>query len=590
MSNFSPSMTLGGMDYIAPSAECILPTKAVALAAKAAAAAQGDATVTRHDPGQPLPLAVHPPATRQEVMKITLQDCLACSGCVTTAETILVEAQSRRELCSCLGLRYTEPEAATEEEERLRAARAAADPPPVELTEEERAARRQRPVLVTVSEQSAASLAAHCGLSAAEAFATVVGFFRQVMLATAEDDNHSDSNCEVSKVCSERAVYVSDLRWALDISARLTAEEYERRVAAATANEGDDPPTTKLLPMLVSACPGWVCYCEKQGGALLPLLCPVLSPQGVAGSLVKRTAVGGPAAALYHVSIQPCFDRKLEAARDGYFPPGEAPVRTTEAGEPIPTPYTDCVLSTAELLEWMEEVDPALPWRGRLDSCLDCSASNAAAGSLAVDGAAVLARMEGSGGYHRRAMELVSASRVAAGGEEEVAPATAAGVIGFAYEVKRNRNHQIATSPSLPTSTTAFKHCFCIAYGFQQIQNIVRGLKKNLPAARQYTYVELMACPDGCLNGGGQLRVSADPLGHAQQLEKASAAFAGLLTSGCSHSKDEEEEQGDLVFSPAAVRRMAGLVGPDAFRCVFRDRQKEFEEMLDQGNIHSLKW
>ena len=41
------------------------------------------------------------------------------------------------------------------------------------------------------------------------------------------------------------------------------------------------------------------------------------------------------------------------------------------------------------------------------------------------------------------------------------------------------------------------------AYGFQHIQNIIRKLKTS---KCDYDYVELMACPSGCINGGGQIK------------------------------------------------------------------------------------
>ena len=44
---------------------------------------------------------------------------------------------------------------------------------------------------------------------------------------------------------------------------------------------------------------------------------------------------------------------------------------------------------------------------------------------------------------------------------------------------------------------------FAIAYGFRNIQNIVQKLKKG---GCSYQFVEIMACPSGCLNGGGQIR------------------------------------------------------------------------------------
>ena len=44
---------------------------------------------------------------------------------------------------------------------------------------------------------------------------------------------------------------------------------------------------------------------------------------------------------------------------------------------------------------------------------------------------------------------------------------------------------------------------FALAYGFRNIQTLLRKVKQG---ACQYDYVEVMACPSGCVNGGGQLR------------------------------------------------------------------------------------
>jgi iron only hydrogenase large subunit-like protein len=40
-------------------------------------------------------------------------------------------------------------------------------------------------------------------------------------------------------------------------------------------------------------------------------------------------------------------------------------------------------------------------------------------------------------------------------------------------------------------------------YGLRNIQNLMRNLKKG---TCKYKYVEIMACPSGCLNGGGQIK------------------------------------------------------------------------------------
>ena len=45
---------------------------------------------------------------------------------------------------------------------------------------------------------------------------------------------------------------------------------------------------------------------------------------------------------------------------------------------------------------------------------------------------------------------------------------------------------------------------FLISYGLRNIQNIVRMIKSN---KIKYDYIELMACPGGCINGAGQIRI-----------------------------------------------------------------------------------
>lgn len=60
---------------------------------------------------------------------------------------------------------------------------------------------------------------------------------------------------------------------------------------------------------------------------------------------------------------------------------------------------------------------------------------------------------------------------------------------------------------------------FAAAYGFRNIQNLVQKLKRG---RCPYHYVEVMACPAGCLNGGGQLQAPDMPnkelLQHVERL------------------------------------------------------------------------
>ena len=49
---------------------------------------------------------------------------------------------------------------------------------------------------------------------------------------------------------------------------------------------------------------------------------------------------------------------------------------------------------------------------------------------------------------------------------------------------------------------------FALAYGFRNIQKVMRDIKRSRV---NYDFVEVMACPSGCLNGGGQAKPQDDP-------------------------------------------------------------------------------
>ena len=62
---------------------------------------------------------------------------------------------------------------------------------------------------------------------------------------------------------------------------------------------------------------------------------------------------------------------------------------------------------------------------------------------------------------------------------------------------------------------------FAAAYGFRNIQGLMRKIKIG---KCEYDYVEVMACPSGCLNGGGQAKPAAGQ--SVQQLiEELEAAY-----------------------------------------------------------------
>lgn len=68
-------------------------------------------------------------------------------------------------------------------------------------------------------------------------------------------------------------------------------------------------------------CAGWVCYAEKtHGNFILPYISTTKSPQQIMGSLIKDwVSKNLSGRSIYHVTVMPCYDKKLEAAREDFF-------------------------------------------------------------------------------------------------------------------------------------------------------------------------------------------------------------------------------------------------------------------------------
>eukprot|EP00667_Euglena_gracilis_P007135 EG_transcript_7200 len=394
-------------DFLAPALHCIKPVQ------------------TKRRPvklGEPTDILQE--IALKEAVKISLNDCLACSGCVTTAESVLVQLQSVDEVYKAL----------QENEER------------------EKLGERPRKVVVSVAPQACASLAAYFRCSVLEAYQKVAWIARNRLGASA----------------------VMDTLWAQNVSlleiSREFVAKYRRR------QEGD---IGVQLPLLASACPGWICYAEKTHPELIPLISTAKSPQAVLGSVVKRYFAKGwglGVGDIYHLSVYTCFDKKLEAARDDFKVDG---VRET-----------DCVVSSSEILEIL--IKEHLDWDsiplGDVDDESKVYLSNEMVHWDADS------EFESSGGY----LEFVM--RYAA---KELFGVTVEGPLQ--YKQRRNPNWQEVTlevdgKPVL---------VFAIAYGFQQIQNITRLIGGKTKSKCPYQFVEVMACPSGCLNGGGQIKAAA---------------------------------------------------------------------------------
>lgn len=115
-------------------------------------------------------------------------------------------------------------------------------------------------VVVSVSPQTRASMAAKYGLSPLQVARRVTAFLKSLGVH-----------------------HVFDTAFSRDISLLESQREFVERFRASSA------PGAGQLPMLASACPGWICYAEKTHGSyILPYISTTKSPQQVMGTLVKE--------------------------------------------------------------------------------------------------------------------------------------------------------------------------------------------------------------------------------------------------------------------------------------------------------------
>lgn len=316
------SVFLGDLnDYIQPSQACVNPLFTSDSVQPDAAGAQpnGLAKITLQTELSAADLAVPQPVkpniirtTTQEKATISLDDCLACSGCVTSAETVLISQQSFKEMLDVLAAKH-------------------------------------KHVVVTLSPQSRASLAAHFEMPVVVVHRKLVTLFRNLGVNLVIDSTCSGDFALLESRAEFLHRYHNQQKtvWARPPSSvAVSSAKTEYLEPSTSANPLQDP--LRAMPMLASSCPGWICYAEKSQPNAIPFIDTTKSPQQIAGSIIKRFVSGEHGVApseVYHVAVMPCFDKKLEASRKDFQDPEDA------------TKDVDCVLATTEIIELIESLN-----------------------------------------------------------------------------------------------------------------------------------------------------------------------------------------------------------------------------------------
>jgi len=267
-----------------------------------------------------------------------------------------------------------------------------------------------------------------------------------------------------------KAVY--DTSSSRDLSLIEVCNEFISRYQNNQSSGGQEAGVN--LPMISSACPGWICYAEKTlGSYILPYISSVKSPQQAIGAAIKHHVVeklGLKPYDVYHVTVMPCYDKKLEAVRDDFI----FSVDGKEVTE------VDSVLTTGEVLDLIQS--KPIDFKTLEESSLDRLLTN-------VDEEGNLYGVSGgSGGY----AETVFRHAARAIYKREIE-----GPLDF--RILRNSDFREITLEVDGKPVLKFALC----YGFRNLQNIVRKIKMG---KCEYHFIEVMACPSGCLNGGGQIK------------------------------------------------------------------------------------
>nr|WNF20820.1 hydrogenase [synthetic construct] len=297
------------------------------------------------------------------------------------------------------------------------------------------------------------------------------------------------------------------------------------------------PHSDEPLPMFTSCCPGWIAMLEKSYPDLIPYVSSCKSPQMMLGAVIKNyfaAEAGAKPEDICNVSVMPCVRKQGEADREWF--------NTTGAGGA----NVDHVMTTAELGKIFKERGINLPELPDSDWDQPLGLGSGAGVLFGTTGGVMeaalrtayeivtkeplprlnLSEVRGLDGIKEASVTLVPApgskfaelvaERLAHKVEEAAAAEAAAAVEGavkppIAYDGGQGFSTDDGTGITLNIA---------VANGLGNAKKLIKQLAAG---ESKYDFIEVMACPGGCIGGGGQPR-SADK----QILQKRQAALYNL--------------------------------------------------------------
>ncbi len=218
-----------------------------------------------------------------------------------------------------------------------------------------------------------------------------------------------------------------------------------------------------VLPMITSCSPGWVKFCEHYYPDLLPNLSTCKSPQQMTGAMIKSYYAekeGIDPKKIVSVSVMPCTAKKFEHKRDNEGRDGMQDV--------------DIVITTRELADMIKKT--GLQFTNLPDEQYDPAMGD-------FTGAAVI--FGATGGVMEAALRTV-ADKLTGEDLKEIDYTDVRGTEGIKYAA-----YDVAGMPVK----------VAVASGLENASKVLDDIRAG---KADYQFVEIMCCPGGCVNGGGQ--------------------------------------------------------------------------------------
>jgi NADH-quinone oxidoreductase subunit G/NADP-reducing hydrogenase subunit HndD len=225
------------------------------------------------------------------------------------------------------------------------------------------------------------------------------------------------------------------------------------------------------LPMITSCSPGWVRFCEFNYPEFIPNLSSCKSPIQMFGAILKSyyaEKTGIDAKKIFSVAIAPCISKKSEASRPEMENGGLRDV--------------DAVITTRELAKMIKQA--GIKFANLEDSNFSEDLMGEYSGAGVIFGA--------TGGVMEAALRTVS--DLAFGKDMPT------------VEYKNVRGLEGIKEAELTLGECETKVKVAVVHG---TANAAKLLNKIKAGEAKYDFIEVMACGGGCVNGGGQPKITA---------------------------------------------------------------------------------